>query len=344
MIHKTIDIVSWVNINNKLYFKSYRGMPGLFCYDILYKKLELIKEPAEVYRSWEKYGYSTGIGSINKYVVFAPHNAKKFIVLNTESMEILSFDKKRLAVYTASVEYDGKLIIFAKKLSDSVVFDSRSLLFEYPFSSQPSSIETRLVGCVKRKGKRVILSTQHKDCVAEIDLESYCVNIRFLKELDIVYNMVILCGDNYILTGDKPLLVIWDGTAKTETLKLDSSWMRPQTIPWPDLFFGAVIKEEKAFFCPQNYKMLTCFDLTTKKIEYLYEMEEKEHACMNELPEGLLLSIIEEDSPKRNCLYRYDGRAEDCTIFDFKDEFKLSGASIEYSRKALQYFIDDLIL
>ena len=343
MICKAIDIVNWINVDDKLYFKSYRGMPGLFCYDISLKKLSIVAEPREVYHDWKKYGYSTGVGKVNKYVVFAPYYAKKFIVLNTENMEVLCFENQKSDLYVNSVEYDDKLIIFANKIEDSVIFDSKSLSFKYPFSHQVSSINIRSAGCINRKGSKVVISTERKDCVAEIDLESCTVNIRPLSEQNIIYNMVISWGDNYILTGDRPLLVLWNGNDKVEILKLDQQWMRPKVIPWPDLFSGAVIKDTKAYLCPHNYKMLTSLDLEKKEIEYLYEIEEKEHANINELPKGLLLSIVENEHPKRNCLYRYDGKVENCTEFDFRDEFKLSGAGIEYSRKALQYFIDDLI-
>lgn len=343
MISKTIDIVNWINIDEKLYFKSYRSVPGLFCYDILLKKLSIIAEPDEIYRSWQKYGYSSGVGRVNKYVVFAPYYAKKFIVLNTENLEVLSFDSRRAAVYVDAVEYNDKLFVFAEKITDSVVFDSRTFLFEYPFSSQFLSIGISSAGCSNRKGTKVTIPIQEKDCIAEIDLESYDVNIRILGELNIDYNIIIPCGDGYILTGNKSLINIWDGNDKVETLELEQRWLRPQTIQWPDLFCGAILKDDKVFLCPHNYKMLTALNLTTRKIEYLYEMGEKEHANMNELPEGLLLSVVEDDNSKRNCLFSYDGKVSNCTEFDFRDEFKLSGANIEYSRRALQYFIDDLI-
>lgn len=338
--NKTLDITSGVTVKNKLYFKTYRAAPGLYCYDMLTKNLQVIEEPLEINAAWDKYSYN-GAEKVDKYILFIPYFGKHFIFLNIENNQVIYFQKEKNAIYYTAVEFEKKVFVFSEKIEDTIVFDLNDFSHSYPFESQSYRIKLSCaqVGMTESK---VIISTEEPDCIAEIDLNICSVCYKDIEKRGVHYNLVIPYEDGFILTGDQQVILLWDGEENCKFINLVEEGAR-QEIPWKALFTNAVVVNDKVYFGPFNYKSLVSLDLKKMIVDYLYEMQGQEMASLIEMDKSLLLSVIEDDMPKKNMIYKYDGSMDDYNRLELNERFKFPGAQKEYSNVALKYFIEDIL-
>jgi len=338
--NKVLDIPAGITVGDKFYFKTYRATLGLYCYNMSQKKLQIIEEPKELNAAWERYSYCGAIKA-DRYIVFIPYFGKHFVFLNTENDQVLYFKKCKNSVYYTAVEYEKKVFVFSEKIEDTVVFELNDFSYSYPFEGQSS--ETKLLGGINVgiKNSKVILTTDKPDCVAQVDLELCSVEYKMLENRGMFYNLVVPYKEGYILTGDQPVILLWDGMKKYRYVSLEK-WVRQEKIPWKHFFTNALTHNNKVYFGPLNYKKFISLDLDNMQVEYLYEMQYKEISYLSEMCDGILLSIVEDDEPKRNCIYTDNGSVFDCNAFELNDSFKFSGSQKEYSRVALRFFLEDV--
>lgn len=338
--NNVLDMTTGITVKDKLYFKTYRAFPGLYCYDILQKKMYVIDEPRELNASWKRYSYN-GASKADKYIIFIPYYGNYFIFLNTENNEILYFEKKKNSVYYDAAEYEQRVFVFADRIENIIVFDLKNFSYYYPFEKQSFSV---LLLCAKAgvKESTVIITTEKADYIAEIDLKLCRVHYKNIKERGIHYNIVITYKDGYILAGDKPTILLWDGKENYQYIDLEEKWIRHDEIAWKMLFTNAIILNKKVYFGPLNYKKMVSLDLENMQVEYCYEVQKNEIASLIKIGNEILLSSIEDDEPRRNQIYTEGGKIIEGTAFEMNDSIKLSGSEMEYSGKALKYFLEDI--
>lgn len=332
-MNQALDITAGITVGSKFYFKPYRASMGLYCYDMLQQKLQIIEEPRELNEAWVKYSYY-GAMKADKYILFIPYFGKYFVFLDTESDKVIYFEKERNSVYFTAIEYEEKVFVFSKRIADTIVFDLSDFSHFYPFDGLSSDIELIETLNVGRKGAKVILPTGKKDCIIEMDLNLYSVEYKELERRGIVYNIVLSYEEGYLLTGNQPVILLWDGKNDYRDISIGNEWIRHEKIPWDYLFTNAIIHNNKIYFGAWNYKKLISLDLKNMQIDYLYEMSNKEISYLSKMGDEFLISIVEEDDPKRNCIYTAQAGVVGFHQLKMRDSFKFPGATKEYSRLA----------
>ncbi len=343
MKNKAMDIPKLVELNGKYYFKPYRSRAGMYCYDCKNESFNIVEEPIEIIRDWEKYYYGTGSGTIGKYVVFAPYYGKEFVILNTENEEIIRYENTKRGVYISAVLYNDDLYIFSEKIADTVVFSKDKMIPEYPFSYLSRDMMIRPSGSEILRDGRLIVAAQTDDMLVCIDLISKKVSNIELDKIGVSYNIVVPIKNRYILAGNRPYLYQWDGKNIKNIGELDPKWMRGDKIPWPYMFSRYLRVGNKVYFSPENYQMFVAYNEESKEIEYIYEMEDKEIATISNTYMGIVLSVVENDDSKKNYLYTDKNEIEIFDRFDFRDDFRLRGQMREYSKNALVFFLEDIV-
>lgn len=337
-----LDITTGITVGNKFYFKTFLASMGLYCYDMLQQKLQIIEEPRELNEAWVKYSYYGAIKA-DKYILFIPYFGKYFVFFDPESGKVFYFEKERNSYYFTAIVYEKKIFVFSDIITDIIVFELDDFSHFYPFEGQVSAINLMDTLNVAKKGSKVVLPTQKEDCVVEIDLNLYSVNYKELERRGIVYNIVLSYEDGYLLTGNQPVILLWDGMNHYREINIGETWIRHETILWKQLFTNAMIRNNKVYFGAWNYKKLISLDLRNMYIDYLYEMSHKEISYLSKMGDELLISIVEDDNPKRNCIYTGQAGVVDFHQLKMRDSFKFPGAKKEYSRSALHFFIEDVV-
>ena len=341
-LNQAIDITAGITVGSKFYFKTFLASMGLFCYDILQQKLQIIEEPRELNEAWVKYSYY-GAMKADKYILFIPYFGKYFVFFDTENDNVIYFERERNSVYFTAIEYKEKVFVFSEKIADIIVFELGDFSHFYPFEGRSFDINLMDNLNIARKESKVVLPTQKEDCIVEIDLDLYSVEFKNLEKHGMIYNIVISYEGGYILTGDRPLILLWDGMNNYRDINIGNEWIRYEKNSWRPLFTNAVIDNSKIYFGAWSYKKFISLDLRNMRIDYLYEMSNKEISYLSKMDDELLLSIVEEDNPKRNCIYTAQAGVVGFNKLKMSDSFRFSGAKREYSRSALTFFIDDVV-
>lgn len=341
-LNQALDITSGITVGNKFYFKTFWASMGLYCYDMLQQRLRIIEEPRELSEAWDKNSYYGAI-NINQYILFIPYFGKYFVFFDTESEKVIYLERERNSVYFTAIVYDEKVVVFSDKIADIVVIELDDFSHFYPFDGRSFDINLMDNLNVGRKGTKVILPTVYEDCVVEMDLNLYSVEFKKLEKLGMIYNIVISYEDGYIITGDQPVILLWDGMNNYRNINIENEWIRYEKNSWKPLFTNAVIDNGKIYFGAWSYKKFISLDLRNMHIDYLYEMSNKEMSYLSKMGDELLLSIIEEDNPKRNCIYTVQTGVVGFNELKMSDSFKFLGAKREYSKSALHFFIEDVV-
>lgn len=342
-LNQALDIISGITVGNKFYFKTYLTGMGLYCYDMLLQNLQIIEEPKELNEAWVQCSYFGSIKA-DKYVLFIPYMGKYFVFLDTESDRVIYFEKERNSLYAAAVEYENKVFVFSKRISDTIVFDLSDFSHFYPFDGWSSTIALIENSNIGKNGTKVIIPTEKEDCVVEIDLNSYSVEYKELERHGIIYNIVLSYDGGYILAGNYPVILLWDGKNNYRDINIEKEWIKHEITPWNSLFTNAVIQNGKVYFGAWNYKKFISLDLKNMQIAYLHEILDKEVLFLSKMGNEVLLSVVEEENkPKKNCTYTDKSGVVSFNKFQMKDSFRFPGAKREYSRVALRFFIEDLL-
>lgn len=341
-LNQALDITAGITVGNKFYFKTCLTSMGLYCYDMLLQNLRTIEEPKELNEAWVQCAYFGSIKA-DKYILFFPFFGKHFVFLDTESDKVIYFEKERNSFYTVAVEYEKKVFVFSKKIADIIVFDLSDFSYFYPFDGWSSAITLAETSNIGKNGTKVVIPTEKEDCVVEIDLNSYSVEYKELERRGIIYDIVLSYEDGYILAGNYPVILLWDGKNNYRDINIENKWIKHEITSGDSLFTNAVIQDGKVYFGARDYKKFISLDLKNMQIAYLYEKLDKEIIFLSKMGNEVLLSVIEENKSKKNCTYTEKTGVVDFDKFEMKDSFKFLGAKREYSRSALRFFIEDVV-
>lgn len=347
---KMLDIFSWTQVKNKIYFKSYQMSPGTFCYDLNSEELVTLNnlnEPLD----WIPAGYFR-TSSIGNYIIFLPYFAQDFVVYNVEN-NAMKFVAKRdnRTLYRSTVIVDNQLYMFPNGeclLSEIAVFDASSETIYYPFEACTAEFQINSFGDAAIDGKIIYLPLKSNNEVLKLNIVNGNYEVKHVGEREDVYGIIFKKNEMFYLAGNNNFIYIWDGKEYWQEIPIENR-ERGKLIPWEQRFSDAVVYGNKILFAPLNYSCVIGMDIHDRSIDYVLDFGNTEIITwgMEKFRKGIFLSGRSIDGKGGNNYLileeNQDIYVEETDLFKISDKVDLCRYGIEYSEFALSLFIKHVI-
>jgi hypothetical protein len=343
-----IDVFSWAQVENNIYFKSYQTCPGTFVYNIDNGELLVIDD---MYK-WNSYGCfrTTAVG---EYVVFAPYFGNdEILVYNTKS-KIFKAEKKRNinSKYRSSAVWKNKLYMFPNgscSIDEIAVFDSNAGNIIYPFKNDNMNLEINAYGNAVVDNGNVYLPLNDYNQVLKINLITCDYKTLSVGERKERFGVILKVGEMFYLSGEKNYIYIWDGEQSVREIPLQDR-SRGELIPWEQLFSDAILYENNIIFSPLRYSHIISLGLDDLKVDYIYKLDDTSDISwgMEKLRKDIFMSTT--DISGNKCRQYLISNINNEMIVNEREVIKLDEYidlcryGIEYSEFALKKFIRNIV-
>lgn len=342
------DVHNWVEIDKKLYFKTYFGMSGTYCYSLTNGELTDLCYKEDVYKQTNPSYFRTL--SYGKKAIFLPYwFGHKIAIYDTEKDNMVFYEVKGTN-YRSGVIYDSKLYAISEQINTSegiLVMDMRNFEISYPYDTNAVSANMFGNGCVY--GEWYYINCQEEDAILRINLGSYEIEKICLPKLGIKYGTVMITNDKCFLTGDSNCIVIWDLNDKVKKIGLPDNVNINSFIPWKQMFSDVTLVGNDLYYAPLAYQAFVKLNVETMELEILYNMK-LENALtwgIKKYGNNLCLTIVDSKNEVKDvCRFDLDAQKIDNeNILDMHLFPKLSLCKytmMEYSKYALGHFIGNI--
>lgn len=346
-----LDIGSCVQIDENIYFTSYKNAPGLYFYNTNANNLQLIEFSGK-HNDWGPSGYFR-VAYIGKYVVCLPYYlTNNFLIYDIEERTSYFIPKKnRDIVYRSAVCFDGKLYMFPNGkmcMNDIAVFELSSQTIIYPFDNKENIFSVNQYSNVALDGSIVYLTLSENSQILRLDLQNGNYEVVTIGIRGEKYGVIIKIQDKFFLTGNEGYIYVWDGKQEITEIELINE-NRNDTIPWEQKFSGVVLLNKYLLFSPLNYPYLIGVNIEKLEVCYIKKILDKRIMSwgIDKLNDNVILNLFDIHGNNGELLLIYE-KGENIEILnsnmlELDENIDLCIGGKEYSKYALNTFINNIV-
>jgi hypothetical protein len=290
---------------------------------------------------------------VGEYVVFLPdYSTQGFLIYNTRS-KVMKIEPKRnkRTRYKSAVNVENRMymIPFGEcSLEEIAVFEPSTESISYPLKNTNKRFLINVSGNVVNVKEIIYVPLNEYNQILKLNLKSGNYEVLSVGMRKERYSVIVKANEGFFLSGEKEFIYWWDGKNTVKEIPLENR-SRGKSIPWEQLFSGAVIFKNHIIFSPVKYSSLIGLSIEDLTVKYLYEFDSFDNVSwgMEKLNNNVFFSTTPVNLRNGKQYLVSDINNELCVrekeIFKPTEDMDLCRYGIEYSDFALKKFINKVI-
>lgn len=267
-----MDVNSFVDYNERIYFKAYSTNPGTYILDKLKNTIAILEEnEPEYYQS----GAYFRCYRDNDYIVYLPYVSNYFSILNINNNDFYYINRKKTVFYRSGAVYKGICFAFPEdgNLSDIAAVDVLKKEVYYPFGPIEGTRVVSFGECCFHD-RFVYTCLNKRDTIARLDLENYSVEEIKLNNWNLQFKTIIYFDGCLYLSGEFDALVRIDEELNCEKIILFDEYLdKTHSIKQTPRFSDCRLIGDYIYFSPLKYRCVIRLNTYLKEVEYLFPID-----------------------------------------------------------------------